>query len=127
MSRHVFRLWLSLFCRSFQVGFIQTSSGDFMASTLHSFASLSLPLSLFPPCLYYTHKHCTVYQETLLYDVSSWTCCFSGEQSFANPHPSHLKERRCWKTWWPLMSSWETSTLITALQVFSSQLLNHQT
>lgn len=80
----------------------------------------------FPPSLPVSslsiHKHCNVYQVTLLYDVSSWTCCFSGGLSFANPHPSHPKERRCWKTWWPLMSSWETSTLITALQVFSCQL-----
>lgn len=100
---------------------------DFVARALHSFASLSLLLSLFPPSLYYTHKHCNVYQVTLLYDVSSWTCCFSGGQSFANPHPSHPKERRCWKTWWPSMSCWETSTLITALQVFSCQLAKPHT
>lgn len=74
-----------------------------------AFASLPPPLSL---CLAHAAD-----QATPPYAVSSWTCCSSGAPSFANPHPSRLRERRCWKTWWPSMLSWETSTLTTAPQV----------
>lgn len=67
----------------------------------------------------HTHTHYTTNQVMRPCGVSSWTCCYAGGQSFVIPHPNHLKEKRCLKTWWPLTLFWETSTLTTAPQVWS--------
>lgn len=83
----------------------------------NSFQSDLLPPPAPRRSLFNTHKHCTVCQVMPPYVVSSWTCCSSGGLSFASLHLSHPKERRCWKTWWPLTSSWVTWTSITAPQV----------
>ncbi len=49
--------------------------------------------------------------------VSSWICCWSGEQSSRGPPRVPRMRRRFWKIRWPSMSSSETSTLTTAPQV----------
>lgn len=51
---------------------------------------------------------CFCMQAMLRSAASSWTSCCSGGPSFASPPVNHLRGRRFWKTWWPLMSSWET-------------------